>query len=116
MRMLIVTAALTALAATQAAADPIRDMCMKPGTYGPELCDCVVTGLDAELSPADRALYAAVAQGYLDGLGRGLARPDAWDAAVQAEAQRRGTAYPSLLGATNAIGRTHREIERRCGG
>ena len=99
-----------------AAADPIYDMCMNPGTLGPELCDCVVSGLDRTLTAGDRALYASVAAGYLDALGRGLGRADAWDAAVQAEAGRRGTSYPALLGATNAIGRTHREIQKGCGG
>lgn len=108
--------AVAALMASPAAADPIRDMCMKPGNFGPELCDCVVSGLDAQLSPADRDLYSAVAAGYLDSLAKGLGRADAWDAAVQAEAARRGTTYPALLGATNAIGKTHRDIARRCGG
>ena len=113
MRRLILAAA---LAATPAAADPIYDMCMKPGTHGPELCDCVVSGLDRALSADDRALYAAVATAYLNGLGRGLDRAGAWDAAVQAEAGRRGTSYPALLGATNAIVETQREIQQRCGG
>ena len=113
MRRLILAAALVS---TPAAADPIYDICMKPGTHGPELCDCVVSGLDRALSSADRALYAAVAAGYLDGLASGLGRAAAWDAAVQAEAERRGTSYPALLGATNAIGETQREIQQRCGG
>lgn len=108
--------AVAALMVAPAAADPLYDMCMKPGTHGPELCDCVVTGLDQGLSGADHALYSAIAAGYLDGLGRGLGRADAWDAAVQAEARRRGTSYPALLGAANAIGNTHRDIARRCGG
>lgn len=110
------TLALAALVASPAAADPIWDMCMKPGNLGPERCDCVVSGLDAELGPADRGLYAAVAARYLDGLSGGLARAAAWDAAVAAEAQARGTTYPALLGTTNAIGNTHGEIARRCGG
>ena len=113
-RSLILAAA--ALLASPAAADPIWDMCMKPGDYGPELCDCVVSGLHTQLGPADRDLYSAVAAGYLDGLAKGLNRADAWDAAVQAEAARRGTTYPALLGTTNAIGKTHRDVARGCGG
>ena len=107
---------IAALMASPAAADPLWDMCMKPGNHGPELCDCVVSGLGRELSGADHALYSAVASGYLDALARGLGRADAWDAAVQAEAKRRGTGYPTLLAATNAIGQTHRQITKRCGG
>ena len=105
-----------ALAATPVMADPVFDMCMKPGKYGPEQCDCVVTALQNEVSPADYALYSAVAGRYLQGLSGGLSRSDAWDAGVQAEAQARQATYAGLLGTTNEVGRRHREIAGRCGG
>ena len=107
---------IAALAATPAAADPVFDMCMKPGQYGPEQCDCVVTELKGEVSAENYALYSAVAGRYLQGLSGGLSRADAWDAGVAAEAEARQANFAGVLGTTNEIGKRHRDIAKRCGG
>lgn len=114
MRWMLLT--LAVLAAAPAAADPIYDMCIRPGKQGPEQCDCVTDGLGRALSSADHALYSAVARRYLERRGEGMATADAWDAAVQSEAMARNVGYVQLVARTDEIARRHREISEGCAG
>lgn len=105
-----------ALAAGQAAADPLWDMCHGPGHRGPEQCDCMVGTLRAEFSGADLALYEALAARYLAALDAGKARADAWKQAVQQEASARGEDHATFSARADTLAERHAEIDTRCGG
>lgn len=108
--------AVPALLATAAAANPVYDMCVHPGTYGKEQCDCAASRLLTAFSLAERELFGALSSAYLAQLDDGLGMADAWDGAVQAEARARSVGYVPLKARSDDLGERWTEILDRCGG
>lgn len=108
--------ALAALIASPAAAEPIYDMCIRPGSQGPEQCDCIVSGLGSVFAQADHILYTAIAERYLQRLDEGMGQADAWDAAIQSEAMARNVGYPGLKAEVDALAARYKQTSDRCRG
>ena len=99
-----------ALITGSAIADSVEDMCRKSS----EICACAAKQLKSEVGEGDYGLYEAVGTAYLANQTAGMSLGDAWDAAVKAVANQRGSGFVATLSKTNAIGKTHRKAMKAC--
>ena len=99
-----------ALVTTSAIADSVKDMCKKSS----EICACAARQLKSDVGADDYRLYEAVGSAYIANQTEGMNMGDAWDAAVKAESNQRGSGFSETLSKTNAIGKTHRKAMRAC--
>ncbi|NNJ98601.1 MAG: hypothetical protein HKP12_15745 [Gammaproteobacteria bacterium] len=96
--------------ASAAIADSVEDMCKKSS----EICSCAARQLKSDVGDADYGLYEAVGSAYIASQATGMSMGDAWDAAVKAESNQRGSGFGETLSKTNAIGKAHRKAIRAC--
>ena len=99
-----------ALLTTSAIADSVEDMCKKSS----EICACAAGQLKSDVGDDDYGLYEAVGSAYIANQAAGMSMGDAWDAAVKAESNQRGSGFTETLGKTNAIGKAHRKAIKAC--
>lgn len=95
---------------SNAAADSVDDMC----DMSDKICACATSKLKSEVSDEDYALYQAIGAAYISNQSQGMAMGDAWDAAVKAEAGKRGSTFTKILSKTNSIGNAHRKAIASC--
>jgi hypothetical protein len=100
------------LGVVNAAADSVEDMCKQTD----EICACTARKLKSEVGNDKYDLYETIGVAYMANLIKGMNRGDAWDAAVRAESNKRGTDFAELLMQTNAIGQAHRKAMKSCSG
>lgn len=110
---LMVIATMAALGAAPAMAESVAAMCLKMNK-SEQVCQCAVEKLQAQLGHEDYALYEGIGADYTANLGQGMARSDAWDAAVKKEAANLGVSFITLLGRTNTMGATHNKAIKDC--
>lgn len=101
---------LIALGVSSATADSVEDMCHKSN----KICACAAGQLKSDVGDDDYSLYEAVGAAYLANQASGMKMEEAWDAAVRAEASRRGVGFFDILGRTNAVGKAHRKAIKAC--
>ena len=99
-----------ALITGSAIADSVEDMCSKSS----ETCACAAKQLKSEVGENDYGLYEAVGIAYIANQSAGMGLGDAWDAAVKAVSNERGSGFVATLSKTNAIGKTHRKAIKAC--
>ena len=95
-----------------ATADSVEDMCL----HSDEICVCAARQLKTEVGNDNYDLYEAIGLAYIANKTNGMNRGDAWDAAVKAESNKRGTGFAKTLNQTNAIGKAHRKAINSCAG
>lgn len=95
-------------------AGEMADICLERDKLGTAACECIETGLLGAISDEDAGLYLRVSSRYFENRDAGQGMSDAWDAAVQAEADELGLGFIELLSRTNEIGTIHRETMQRC--
>ena len=96
------------------AQDAVFGMCKERDSE--EVCTCASEALMEKISDEDYAIYDAIGQDYLERMEAGESRADAWTAASQTEAGKRGISRTALMKRTNEIGKTHRAAIKDCGG
>ena len=79
-----------------------------------KICSCASSKLKAEVGDKDYGLYQAVGDAYIANKGKGMGPGDAWDAAVKAEANKRGSNFTRTLSKTNKLGNLHRKAIKTC--
>jgi hypothetical protein len=110
---LMAMAAMAVLGTAPAMADSVEAMCLKMNK-SEQVCQCAVEQLQAQLGDEDYALYEGIGVDYTANLGTGMARSDAWDAAVKKEAANLGVTFITLLKRTNTMGATHNKVIKDC--
>jgi hypothetical protein len=95
---------------SSAMADSVEDMC----TDSDKICACAAKQLKSEVGADDYGLYETIGAAYIANKAKGMALGDAWDAAVKAEAGKRGDGFTKTLTKTNSIGSTHRKAIKAC--
>ena len=96
--------------ASNVMADSVVDMC----SDSDKICTCAASKLKAEVGDKDYTLYEAIGAAYIANQSKGMGMGDAWDAAVKAEAGKRGSTFVNTLGTTNSIGKAHRKAIKSC--
>ena len=91
-------------------ADSVMDMCNKSD----KICSCAATKLKSEVGDKDYVLYETIGSAYNTNKNKGMGLADAWDAAVKAEADKRGGGFTKTLSKTNSIGSAHRSAIKSC--
>jgi len=112
---LMVIAAMVALGTTPAMADSVQDTCLNMNK-SEQVCQCAVEQLKEQLGDKDYVLYEGIGADYTANLGEGMARSDAWDAAVKKEAANLGVTFITLLKRTNTMGAAHGKAIKDCSG
>jgi len=107
---IIMTLLISALFYSCAMADSVKEMCGDSDKN----CTCAATKLRSEVGDDDYALYETIGAAYIDNQTKGMAMGDAWDAAVKAEAGKRGSTFTNILSKTNTIGNAHRKAISSC--
>ena len=110
---LIAIAAMALLGAAPATADSVEAMCLKMNK-SEQVCQCAVEQLKEQLGDEDYVLYEGIGADYTVNLGEGMARSDAWDAAVKKEAANLGVTFITLLKRTNTMGAVHNKVIKGC--
>lgn len=105
-------AAMATFSVVSATADSVEDMCQQPD----EICVCAARQLKSEMGNDNYDLYETIGVAYIANKANGMNMGDAWDAAVKAEANKRGTGFAKTLKQTNAIGKAHRKAINSCSG
>jgi hypothetical protein len=95
-----------------ARADSVEDMC----SDSDKICACAASQLKSEVGDDDYNLYQAIGAAYIANQAQGMGMGDAWDAAVKAEANKRGSGFTKILSRTNSIGNAHRKAIESCTG
>ncbi|HEC27855.1 MAG TPA: hypothetical protein ENI67_10705 [Gammaproteobacteria bacterium] len=85
---------------SSALADSVKDMCLGPD----KVCTCAASKLKSEIGDEDYVLYEAIGTSYIANKSKGMSMEDAWDAAVKAEASKRGAGFIKTLNKTNSFG------------
>ena len=93
-----------------ATADSVVGMCNKSD----KICSCAATKLKPEVGDKDYDLYETIGAAYIANKNKGMGPGDAWDAAVKAEADKRGGGFTKTLSKTNSIGTAHRSAIKSC--
>ncbi len=95
---------------SSAMADSVKDMCL-----GPEkVCSCAAGKLKSEIGDTNYTLYEAIGAGYIANKLKGMSMENAWDAAVKAEANKRGSTYIKMLTKTNSYGSALNDATTKC--
>ena len=106
----VIMSVVMALITTSAIADSVEDMCKKSS----DICACAARQLKTEVGDDDYRLYEAIGSAYIANQTAGMSMGDAWDAAVKAESNQRGSGFSETLSKTNAIGKAHRKAMKAC--
>ena len=101
------------LSAPLAAQDAVTGMCLDMRRT-PAECDCASDQLRRAAGDEAYSLYDQVGARYRASLEQGVAMSDAWDSAVKAAAEARGTSFVVTLNETNKLGRAHRKAMKAC--
>ena len=105
--------ALPALAET-GGDDGVIAMC--PSRTTDSACACAAKALQAEISPEEYAMYSRIGLDYVARQQEGAKMVEAWDSAVEAEAQARDMRRTDLMKRTNQLGQTFRKALKTCEG
>ena len=95
---------------SSAMADSVEDMC----SGSDKVCACAASKLKSEIGDDDYGLYEAIGTAYIANKAKGMGLGDAWDAAVKAEASKRGDGFTKTLSKTNSIGSAHSKAIKSC--
>lgn len=106
----LVVAIVATLNMSVAGADSVIDMCSKSA----KICECAASQFRKDAGDSSYGLYQAVGAAYIVNQTAGMGMGDAWDAAVRAEAKKRGESFSAVLKQTNALGKAHRKAIKNC--
>ena len=95
---------------SSAMADSVVNMCSKSD----KICACAANKLKSEVGSDDYDLYETIGAVYITNKAKSMGPGDAWDAAVKAEAGKRGSTFTQTLSTTNSIGNAHRKAIKSC--
>jgi hypothetical protein len=95
---------------SSAMADSVEDMC----SGSDKICACAASKLKSEVGDDDYGLYEAIGTAYIANKAKGMGIGNAWDAAVKAEANKRGSSFVKTLSKTNSLGSAHRKAIKSC--
>jgi hypothetical protein len=109
----VIAASLCLLSAAVRAQDGVQVLCV--ASFPEDACTCATKALAGAIDAADFALYDAIGLAFRDEYAARADYVAAWDAASASVGQAMGVSG-SLTSRTNAIGRTHRDAVRACGG
>lgn len=79
-------------------------------------CACGAEALMTQIGPEDYAMYGRIGLDYTARMQGGTAMVEAWDGAVEAEAETQGIRRGDLMKRTNELGRAFRDAIRACEG
>lgn len=106
----LVVAIVATLNMPVAGADSVIDMCSKSAN----ICECAASQFRKDAGDSSYGLYQEVGAAYIVNQAAGMGMGDAWDAAVRAEAKKRGESFSAVLKQTNALGKAHRKAIKNC--